>query len=93
MAWRGGSKAQQSCVPATALGAIDTEIDYKLRKNSREQIIKTYSKMVPKSIQNEGSGASFWGVEGLILEHVCGLVGFWLPNACWEAFWAALGRF
>ena len=35
---------------------IDTEIDHKLRKNSREQVIKTYSQMMPKSIQNGGSG-------------------------------------
>ena len=33
-----------------------------------------------------GSGAPFWS-------HFGGLGGFWLPNACWEAFLAALGRF
>ena len=47
---------------------IDTEIDHKLKKNSREQVIKTDSKMMPKSIQNGRSGASFWGVGGVILE-------------------------
>ena len=33
-----------------------------------------------------GSGAPFWN-------HFGGLGGFWLPNASWKAFWAALGRF
>ena len=33
-----------------------------------------------------GSGAPFWS-------HFGGLGGFWLPNASWKAFWAALGRF
>ena len=32
-----------------------------------------------------GSGAPFWS-------HFGGLGGFWLPNASWKAFWAALGR-
>ena len=54
--------------PRLVVSYIDTEIDHKLRKNSREQVIKIYSKMMPKSIQNGGSGASFWGVGGVILE-------------------------
>ena len=42
----------------------------------------------------------FWIILGIILggrgRHfgaIWGLGGFWLPNAAWEASWAALGRF
>ena len=71
--------------PRLVVSYIDTEIDHKLKKNSREQVIKAYSKMMPKSIQNEGSGASFLGGRAVMLEL------FWGSNASWEAFWAALG--
>ena len=37
--------------------------------------------MMPKSIQNEGSGASFWGSGASFWNHFGGLGGFWLPNA------------
>ena len=44
------------------------------------------SKMEPPTPQNGAPDPSFW-------KHFWGLVGFWFPNASWNAFWAALGRF
>ena len=71
---------------------LDTKIDHKLRKNSREQVIKTYSKMMPKSIQNGGSGASFWGVGGVILEPFWGSGRILTPKchpgpSWWPSWW------
>ena len=53
--------------------------------------------MNQKSIKNksnmEGLGHHFGGSVAPFWCHFGRLGGFWLPNASWEAFWAAIGRF
>ena len=60
-------------------------------------IKKRWAKIYQKSIKNksnmEGLGHYFGGPVAPFWCYFGRLGGFWLPNAFWEAFWAALGRF
>ena len=73
--------------PRLVLSYIDTEIDHKLRKNSREQVIRIYSKMTPKSIQNGSSGASFLGGRG---SHFGTILKVWADSGSQMQSWAVL---
>ena len=52
-AWRGGSKAQQSCVPATALEQTSSKQLPKIMKNHEKIMDQNLSKINPKSTKNQ----------------------------------------
>ena len=66
--------------------------DTKMKKHSCKQIVKDDSKLTSKSIQKEGSGASFWGVGEVILESFWGSGRALAPKCVlggvWGGSWA-----
>ena len=50
-------------------------------------IVKIYFKLKPKSTQNGGSGASYWGVGGFILEPFLGSEPILAPKCVLGGVW------
>ena len=94
---RCGSKAQQSCVSATALEqkimrGLSIRINQKSRKKMIEPI-KYQSKIDRKSIENQSNIYQKSIKKGSKSKLGGDLGGFWLPSASWEACGVALVRF
>ena len=93
-AWRGGSNAQQSCVPATALKRKVTKLQFCVSVSLPVLSICPLrcQKSIQKSFQNPSKSSLKWSKIEVWREPGAALWRVFAPRRLWVASWTALGQ-